>query len=243
MSSQVRRVENCFQEGEPSRQHIHPILERSGAVIFDMDGVLADTEPLHVQTTQALVARRGVTLRPDECVTFIGMTSAETWRHLVERFGFTDAPDELTAEYESILIPALVTGAVANPGAIELVVALTERMVPLALASSSTRHVVQAVLGAIKLNGAFSAVVCGEDVQESKPNPAIFWEAANRLGVKAQACSVIEDSLYGMQAGRRAGMRVVGLRTRYTLGVSLPADLVVESLTELMRTPDVVLGL
>jgi sugar-phosphatase len=96
---------------------------------------------------------------------------------------------------------------------------------------------VEVVLGAIALGDGFSAVVCGDDVPESKPHPAIFLEAARRLGVAASACAVIEDSPAGMRAGRRAGMTVVGLRSRYTLGLSLPADLLVDSLAELMGSP------
>jgi HAD superfamily hydrolase (TIGR01509 family) len=216
---------------------VHPVLARASAVIFDMDGVLADTEPIHEQTTQALVARRGVALSSAEYASFTGVTIAETWRLLAERFEFRESLKALTSEYEFMLIQALLEGLVAAPGAIKLVTALRENGVPLALASSSTRRVVDVVLGAIGLGNGFSAVVCGDDVRESKPHPEIFWEAARRLGIAASACVVIEDSLAGIRAGRRAGMTVVGLRSRYTLGFSLPADLVVDSLTELMGAP------
>ena len=217
-------------------QDVHPVLARAGAVIFDMDGVLADTEPIHEVTTQALVARRGGALSSSDYAAFTGVTIAETWRLLAERFGFTDSLAGLTAEYESILIRGLREGLVAAPGAIKLVTTLRQGGVPVALASSSTRRVVDAVLSAIALGIGFSAVVCGDDVCESKPHPEIFFEAARRLGITASACVIIEDSLAGMRAGRRAGMTVVGLQSRYTLGFSLPADLVVDSLTDLMGT-------
>lgn len=217
---------------------LNPILELAGAVIFDMDGVLADTEPVYEQALGVVLARRGAAVSATEYAALVGVTNEATWRWVVERFGLADAPEELLDESESVLMPALSGGLVAAPGVIELVTMLRARGVPLALGSSARRPVVEAVLAGLGLADAFSAVVSGDDVRQGKPDPAIFLEAARRLGVAASACVVIEDSLPGMRAGRFAGMSVVGVRSRYTLGLELPADLVVESLTELLCPSD-----
>lgn len=217
---------------------LNPILELAGAVIFDMDGVLADTEPVYEQALGVVLARRGAAVSATEYAALVGVTNEATWQWVVERFGLADAPEELLDESESVLMPALSGGLVAAPGVIVLVTMLRARGVPLALGSSARRPVVEAVLAGLGLADAFSAVVSGDDVRQGKPDPAIFLEAAGRLGVAASACVVIEDSLPGMRAGRFAGMSVVGVRSRYTLGLELPADLVVESLTELLCPSD-----
>jgi HAD superfamily hydrolase (TIGR01509 family) len=219
--------------------HLHPILQRAGAVIFDMDGVLADTEPAHVQTLRAVLAQHGVALSEAECVALMGLTAEATWQWVMAHHTFSGTPGQLTQEYESILLAALSGGVVAVRGALELVTILGHEGLPLALASSSRGAVVKVVLAGLGLTDAFSTVVCGDDVRQSKPDPTIFLEAARGLGIAAAACVVIEDSLNGMQAGRLAGMTVVGLLSHYTVGVTLPGDLVVESLTDLIDAPDV----
>jgi HAD superfamily hydrolase (TIGR01509 family) len=221
--------------------HLNPILQPASAVIFDMDGVLADTEPVYERALGVVLAERGAAVSAAEYAALVGMSSEATWRWVVDRFGLPDAPGELL-EYESVLIPALLHGLVAAPGVTELITMLRTQSVPLALGSSARRPLVEAVLTRIGLADSFSAVVSGDDARHGKPHPAIFLEAAHRLGVAASACVVIEDSLPGMRAGRSAGMTVVGVRSRYTLGLELPADLIVESLTELLCPSDMPSG-
>jgi HAD superfamily hydrolase (TIGR01509 family) len=218
---------------------LNPILERASAVIFDMDGVLADTEPVYEQALGVVLARRNAAVSSTEYAALVGLTNEATWRWVVERFGLAESPEQLFAESEPVLMRALSGGIVAAPGAIELVRTLHSRGIPQALGSSATRHAVETVLTGLGLADAFSAVVSGDDVRQGKPDPAIFLEAARRLGVATSATVVIEDSLPGLRAGRLAGMTTVGVRSRYTANVELPADLIVESLTELLHPREI----
>lgn len=199
-----------------------------------MDGVLVDTEPLHEQALQAVLAERGVALSSEEYAALLGLTDEATFRWVVSHFSLPDKLVPLIREYEDVLMPALGVAVVPASGALELVTMLCEQRIPLALASSSSGRAVEAVLAGVGLTGAFSAIVCGGDVREGKPDPAIFIMAADRLSLAAHACVVIEDSPNGMAAGRLAGMTVVGVRTRYTKGLALSADLLVNSLGELV---------
>ena len=119
----------------------------------------------------------------------------------------------------------------------ELVDSLRAAGVRLAVASSSPRAAIDALLVAIGLASAFDAVVSGEEVAEGKPAPDIFRLAAERLDVATEECVVIEDSPHGLDGARRAGMRTIAVRTRYTAGQVLWADAVVDSLEELVVAP------
>ncbi len=207
------------------------------AVIFDMDGVLADTEPINEQATAAVLARRGATLPRETYQALAGQANDRSWAWLIERFGLSESVAQLEQEYVGELLPRLAGGLRPTPGARELIGALTGAGIPLAVASSSPRVVVETVLGALGLRGAFAAVVSGDEVSAGKPAPDIFQHAAAQLGVVPAACLVIEDSPHGLAGARAAGMRTIGVATRYLPRDALRADLVVDSLEELTGRP------
>ena len=213
------------------------------AVIFDMDGVLVDSEPFHEQVLCALLATEGHHLSSEEYATLIGTTMASTWDFLFERFALAGDRVEYIARYEQALVDHLTANHVEpEPGARELIARLRQERRRLAVASSSPDVVVRATLTALGLDGAFELHVAGDQVTRGKPDPEIYLAAAARLGVPPERCLAIEDSLHGIRAARRAGMAVVAVRTRYTAGRTLDATRVVDSLRELLA-PTAIVGL
>lgn len=203
------------------------------AVIFDMDGVLADTEPRNEQALATVLARRGARMTEDEYRGLVGQSNETSWAWMARRFGLTDATADLQDEYVREVLPLLST-LPPSPGVGALVGDLRAAGIRLAVASSSPRPAVEAVLGALGLASAFDVVVSGEEVTAGKPAPDIFRLAAERLDVAPSQCLVIEDSPHGLEAARRAEMRTIALRTRYTSGQALRADVVIDSLEEIV---------
>ena len=206
---------------------------RFEAVVFDMDGVLIDSEPLHYAASNQVLAASGGIER-DEYETFIGTTLQFFWDTLIPRRGLTETRAFYEDQYETTVLRILATPLPAAPGATELVARLRELGVRLALASSSRRSWIDATLAAIGLTGAFEVLVSGDDVEHGKPEPDIYLLAAARLGVPAERCLAIEDSPNGVMSASRAGMQVLGVRTPYTAHLTLVgATRVVDSLTDL----------
>lgn len=205
--------------------------DRLGAVIFDMDGVLADTEPIQEEALGAFLALQGKSLSPAENAAMIGLDYRAFWATLIERLGLDESIEECVRGYEPILRPRLI-GLRAAPGAAELVSALRAVNVPLAVASSSFRPVVEMTLGAIGLRDAFKIVVSGEDVRRGKPAPDIYLLAADLLRVVPSRCVAVEDSPHGVRAATAAGMACLGVATSYASVDQLRATRTVRSLTE-----------
>ncbi len=176
------------------------------ALIFDMDGVLADTEPLFFEATAAAIAPHRFTV--DDYTRFIGTDGLEEW--LAETFGL---PLDLV---DTRIIPAyfdrLTRGLPALPGAVEVIEAAQSRGIPLAVASQSGHRAIDLTLTAAGLRHHFPLVVSASDVGRGKPAPDIYLHTARVLGVPPEACLVIEDSAHGIEAASAAGMRVVQLR-------------------------------
>ena len=220
-----------------ARPHLASVLGFvPAAVIFDMDGVLADTEPINEQALAAVLARRGASLTEEEYRGTVGQSNDTSWAWMIERFGLTDTAAVLEQEYECELLPMVSAGVVPSAGVVELVGELRASGIRLAVASSSPRVAVGAVLGALGLTRAFDVVVTGEDVAAGKPSPDIFRLASERLGVTPAECLVIEDSPHGIEAAHRAGMSSVAVKTRYIPRDALRADLVIDSIERLLGT-------
>jgi len=215
------------------------LTRRPSCAIFDLDGVLLDTEPLYTQATAAVAARFGKVYDWSVKRDCIGRGTLEAARIIVEALGLPLPPEALVHERERLLI-ALVARAPAIAGAEAFTRALAGRGVPLGIATST-----EAPLYAIKAAphrgwlGMFGAAVCGDDprVARAKPAPDIFLAAAQDLGVPPASCLVFEDSPFGVEAARAAGMQVIALpdpamdRARYTR-----ADAVVTGFADL--TPE-----
>jgi HAD superfamily hydrolase (TIGR01509 family) len=207
---------------------------RFEAVIFDMDGVLIDSEPLHFAVLTELLARAGHRYSRAENEQFIGTTSAAMFSTLIAQHGLAGTVAEYIARYDEALLDVLQQPHPPAPGVVALVQRLRELGTRLGVASSSRTLWVAATLRSLGLADAFDVVVSGDDVERGKPDPAIYVLTAQRLGVAPERCLAIEDSPNGVQSARAAGMTVLGVRTEYTAHLHLDGVArTVDSLAEL----------
>lgn len=202
---------------------------RAKALLFDMDGLAVDSEPLWFHVERDFAAARGGDFTAEMAERCIGRGLANTLRVMGEAFGFA-----IDVERDAAEIIERFTSRVGElelkPGFVELFEAAREAGVPRALASSSSRRIVHASLDRFGLRERFDAVVSGDDVAHPKPAPDVFLEAARRLGVAPEGCVVLEDSASGCKAGRAAGMKVIAVPEADVASFDALADLVVVDL-------------
>jgi HAD superfamily hydrolase (TIGR01509 family) len=199
--------------------------------------VLIDSEPLHFDVLNSVLARDGHRLSPHENEEFIGTTSEKMFSMLIERWALPCSVAHYIALYDEALLAVLALPRPPAPGVAALIDHLRSQGVRLAVASSSRRSWITATLTSLGLSEAFDAVVSGDDVERGKPDPAIYLLAAQRVGVPSRCCLAIEDSPNGVQSARAAGMAVLGVRTPYTAHLQLEGALkTVDSLADLDLT-------
>jgi HAD superfamily hydrolase (TIGR01509 family) len=205
------------------------------AVVFDLDGVLLDSEQVWDDVREQLVRERGGTWTDTAQADMMGMSSPEWSRYMHESLGLRESPDELNAEVVRRLLERYRERLPLLPGGLEAVRRLAAEW-PLALGSSSNRPVIEAFLDAAGVRDLFAATVSSEEVARGKPAPDVFLEAVRRLGVTPERCAAIEDSANGIRAGNAAGMRVVAIPNVHyppPPDVLALADVVLGSLEEL----------
>jgi HAD superfamily hydrolase (TIGR01509 family) len=210
------------------------------AVIFDMDGVLVDSEAVWDDVRKRFVEENGGTWHDGAQRDMMGMSSVE-WSHYVrDRLGVEMDPEEISREVADRVAATYREHLPLLPGAVEAVRSLAEEW-PLGLASSSNRHVIDLVLEQAGIADSFKATVSSEEVGAGKPAPDVYLETAKRLGKEAHTCAAIEDSTNGIRSAHAAGMPVVAVPNRDfppesdALG---SADVTLKSLTEI--TPSLV---
>jgi HAD superfamily hydrolase (TIGR01509 family) len=205
------------------------------AVVFDLDGVLVDSEPVWDAARRTVVAEAGGRWRPDATRAMMGMSSPEWSRYLRDELGVPLAVGEINDRVVSRLLAAYERELPLLPGATAAVRRLAARW-PLGLASSANRPVIDAVLAASGLAGSFAATVSGEEVARGKPEPDVYLAAADKLGVEPTRAAAVEDSTNGLRAAAAAGMVVIALPNRAfppaPEALSL-ADLTLQSLDDL----------
>jgi len=212
------------------------------AVVFDLDGVLIQSEEVWDAVRERYVRERGGRYNEEVQRAMMGMSAPEWSRYLHEEAGVPDDPEDINRAVVLRMLEAYRKKLPLLPGAAEAVHRAAAAF-PLALASSSNRVVFEEVLELTGLMDCFSATVSAEEVARGKPAPDVYLEAARRLGVAPEDCAAVEDSHSGIRSARSAGMRVVAIpNASYppdedTLAL---ADAVVDSLDQL--TVDVLRG-
>lgn len=179
-------------------------------LIFDFDGTLADTMPLHYRAWQVLAQRHGFHFSEERLYAMGGIPSRDILRVIRDEQGLSFDPLVVAKEKEEAYLALLDE---VEP--IHEIVAIAREnhgRIPLAVASGGTRRVINTVLEHLKIRGLFQAIVTSEDVTRQKPAPDIFLEAARRIGVEPRDCRAYEDTDLGMQAIRDAGMEAVDVR-------------------------------
>ena len=210
-------------------------------IIFDMDGVLVDGERLHYGAARTILAEQGIQLDVATYTGYMGRTGRDIWEDLRVRFGLRVDFESYSARYDTTLTELYRTAARPLPGARAALNQVRAAGLPCALASSSRREWVQTALAALRFGEYFQAIVTGDDVRNGKPDPEIYRIAAARLGRSPKDCVALEDAPAGIESARRAGMRVLAVRSEYISPPALGnADRVLESLhefdlTELLR--------
>jgi 2-phosphoglycolate phosphatase len=212
------------------------------AVIFDLDGVLVDSEPLHLRATQAALGARGPSFTERDNRAFIGATDADLMRVLRILFDLPDSTAALVEAKTRHLLARLRSEGRPLPGVPGVPRELRAAGWRLGLASASPRIVIEAVLAMLGLEREFEAIVAGDEVARGKPAPDGFLLAADRLGTHPEQCLLVEDSRNGVLAAKAAGMRVAAIPCPATRHQDLSAaDFVLPDLEALasILSPDV----
>ena len=205
------------------------------AILFDMNGVLMDSEPLHLRATQfALGERAGYTGRDNR--SFLGSTDHEMFRVLRILFNLDAPTDDLVKKKRDHLIALVRTEGRGLPGVPEIPLRLRDTGLRLGLVSASARAVIDAILDTVGLRRAVETIVSGDEVARSKPAPDAYLMAARRLAADPERCFVVEDSRSGVLAAKAAGMTVAAVPSLASSHEDFsPADLVLPTLEALPK--------
>ena len=205
------------------------------AIVFDFDGVLANSEPLHLRAYQAVLAEIGITLDREEYYThYLGFDDVTAFRVISERRGrrWSDAEIAEILERKTVVFDDIVTSSdVLYPEAVPCVRRLAESM-PLGIASGALRHEIVAILRGADLEDCFQFIVAAGETAASKPAPDPYRRAAELHGVPAGQCVAIEDSRWGIESAKGAGLRCVGITQTYSAAGLPGADAIIDSLDE-----------
>jgi len=188
------------------------------AFIFDMDGVIIDSEPLHSRVKMETFAHFGLPFDEDDLTQYMGRTSVDIFSDVLAKEHRTDVSVQEIVDYKHAHYLELAVGGAltAIPGSLDLIHRLREADVPLALATSSWRRVVDAILVQFDLTEAFQSVITGSELTKGKPDPAIYRLSAEALGIDPRACVVLEDTSAGVAAAKGAGMYCIGFRSPHS---------------------------
>jgi HAD superfamily hydrolase (TIGR01509 family) len=205
------------------------------AVIFDMDGVLIDSEPLHTLADNQILIDSGITAPATYFERFVGWTNQSMWEEIKKDYHITASAEELMELQMPLKIKLLQVGDyVPIPGIVDLLEQITGMNIPIAIASSSPLQFIEAVLEKLGLKNYVKLWLSGEEVERSKPEPDIFLKVAELLNVNPNDCIVIEDSSSGVSAAKKAGMRCIGFRNINSGNQNLSgADLIVNKIDEI----------
>lgn len=205
------------------------------AVLFDMDGVLVDSQTIHYNADRMTLLYYGIETDNQTLEKYAGTTTPNRMQSFQRDFGVKESLPAL-CEKQGEILEGLLRDSVmeAIEGIPDLLTALSEKGYRLGVASSTKRRLVELILEKIKIKRFFEEVTTGDEVANGKPAPDIFLAAAKKFTVLPQNCLVIEDSENGVQAGKAAGMKVIGFQNATTGKQNLhQADFVIESFQKL----------
>lgn len=204
------------------------------AVIFDMDGVMIDSEPLWEKTERILLARRGIDYSPEYRDRIVGLNQNDSGRLLINTFSLEEEVSDIIDERVEILTSIYEEELELIPCLVPLLDDLKNENYLLAVASSSPLRVVNFVLDMFSLHDYFLEVVSGDCAENGKPHPEIYLHAADRLGVKPEECAAIEDSINGVRSAKAAGMYCIAIPDkRLSRDQFEEADMIMDSLDKL----------
>lgn len=183
----------------------------SKAILFDMDGLLVDSENLGIEVAILVCRNLGIELTPEEQRAFIGITDEKFYKELFARRGLDLDVQKALQEHFAMYEQLLVSDLEPFPGAASLPKILKDQGRKIALVSGSTRHQIDIIFNSLGIADCFSVIVSCDDIAVSKPNPEGYLTAAKLLGEEPNNCIVLEDAESGIKAGKAAGMKVIGV--------------------------------
>jgi HAD superfamily hydrolase (TIGR01509 family) len=205
------------------------------AVIFDLDGVLIDSEPLHCKADSQLLRELGIDVPENYFDRFTGWTDTAMWEAIKTDYHITKSINELMKMQIPIKLNLLRDGDFkAIPGIVELLEEIKTGHIPIAIASSSPKLFIEAVVEIIGIKEYFNILLSGEEIENSKPEPDIFLKVAELLNVNPSECLVVEDSKSGTIAAKKAGMKCIGYQNLNSGNQDLSeADIIVNDIREI----------
>ena len=204
------------------------------AVIFDMDGVIVESEHIHIKAEQQTMLKHGVRISAEELHTYTGTTAEFMFTELIKKYKLNTTFERVFDEKEEFMFKLLEKETRPTKGVIELLKKLKRKGIKLGIASSSHRKLIEYILRRLDIVRLFDFVVSAEDIAHSKPDPEIFLRSARGLSVEPVECLVVEDAKLGVEAAKNAGMRVVGYRNPNSGDQDLSrADMIIDDFSKL----------
>jgi beta-phosphoglucomutase family hydrolase len=200
------------------------------AVIWDMDGVLADTAPYHLLAWRETFAKRGISFTEEDFKRGFGIRNDAIIKNVLGEQTTEAEIETIAREKEATFRRIIGKDIKPLPGALKLLKALDEHGVKMAIASSTPIENIRLIVGSLGIEKCFQAVITGHDVTEGKPSPQVFLLAAQRLGVEPKNCIVFEDAVAGVKAAKSAGMYCVAVANTHPREKLTEADLIVDTL-------------
>jgi HAD superfamily hydrolase (TIGR01509 family) len=184
------------------------------AVIFDMDGVIINSEPIHFEVNQKIFNELDIDISSEEYESLVGTSLPEMWLDLKKRFLLSDDVEDLVKTHRQMIKEQFKQTEKLEPieGVTELIRELRKNSYLIALASSTSVEIIRLILFKMNLTQLFDAVRGGDQVTNGKPDPEIFLKTASDLECRSENCIVIEDSFNGVSAAKSAGMKCIGFR-------------------------------
>jgi HAD superfamily hydrolase (TIGR01509 family) len=202
------------------------------AVLFDMDGVIVDSEPLWSEAEKQLLARRNLAYSPSLKTAMMGRDARGAVGFLIEHYGLPESQDELIGERNQLIAELFQEHLKAMPGALEMVRSVIAARIVTGLVSSSPKPLMELALEKLGATGLFALALSGDQVTRGKPAPDIYISAAEKLGVRPECCLVIEDAPHGVTAAKHAGMFCLAINTSVSAVELAMADKVVSGFEE-----------
>jgi len=203
-------------------------------VIFDMDGVIIDSEPINQRAVDVVLEQYGKRLTDEQNQHLIGLGDKPFFEEIIRMFGLQTTWQALAMSWHDAIIHLMQKEGIAPiDGVRDVIHSLHQKKYRLAVASSGSRRRVGFILKALDLQGYFSSVITADDVMHAKPDPEIYLTAAARLNLAPQDCVAIEDSDRGVEAAKRAGVKVIGFLNPNSYNQQLNgADAIIHSFNE-----------
>lgn len=204
------------------------------AIIFDMDGLMVDTEPLYSQAMQEIAQRRNKCFTLELKQKMMGRLGIESMRIFKDALGLNESPEEILKEREKIYEKLITQDVKPMPGLFNLLELLNKMGLRKAIASSSKRRWVELIITKLGITNEFEVIVSGEEVEHGKPHPDIYLLVAKKLNITPNECLVVEDSLSGVEAAKAANMTCIVIPNQFTQGLNFSyADILLNSLEEI----------